>query len=120
MTVAALLAEAGPTAISTDVPPWMQPATIAGLMGIMCWSLWYEKSKAEPRRQKDARDERAAHDTMIRGIIAEHNDLVKKVVDDFRGDLREERVARSDEIRALREAFEVAGCSNCEQFQPKK
>lgn len=84
-----------------------------GPSGILIWYLWYTQTRTLPDKDKahsaERQDERAKHSLQIESLAARYHASLDRIVDGFRADLKEERIARAEEIQALREGFHCSG-----------
>ena len=108
---------AGVTLFLTAVTPALQAEptssvitqiiTNLGVLGVLVWFMFYTTTKTIPtlNTQHAARLDSAqkTHAEQIDRLVAAKNSAIQRMTEEFSQSLREERVARREEIEALKE-----------------
>lgn len=92
-----ILAEATAEA---GVPPWLQAGGFATLLSLVCWWVYHTTSVAIPKIHQEQRDH-------VEKITTDHRETITTIVQEFRDENKEHRVACAQEKQMLWDQLQV-------------
>jgi ABC-type nickel/cobalt efflux system permease component RcnA len=85
---------------TTEVPPWMQAGGFMSLISLFAWWVWHTTSVGIPKMHQEQR-------THVEQITKIHADTTATLVEEFRAESKEQRVACAEATKALWEHIKL-------------